>query len=119
MPVPKDFQDLLPKPSIESPYEGPIYFLWSFNPQNAKVTLVHNDDIPPAHHKTHSEIDPENVNPGRLNGYAYKIRGGYRITDDEGHPVDPFVSKRVLTLLRGHEPKDPLPHIPYHHKESY
>jgi hypothetical protein len=114
MAIPKDFQDLLPDKAHEEPYTGPIYWAWSFNPQTAKVTLIHNDDTHPSKHRTHADIDLENTDPGRVNGYAYKIRGGYRITNDEHKPVDPFISKRVLTLLRGHEPKDPLPHIPYH-----
>src|ERR1019366_5104391 len=116
MTIAEDFQSLLPpKQAAEEPYIGPLYWLFSFDPQTAKVVLIHNEDTHPAHHKTHDEIAPEITHPNRVDGYAYKIRGGYRITDIEHRPVDDaFITKRVLTLLRGHTPKEPLPHIPYH-----
>lgn len=122
VPLPNDFKSLLPpaqKP--EEPYTGPVYWLWTFDPTTAKVVVIHNDDAHPAHHKTHHDIaaDEKIDHPEKVEGYAYKIRGGYRITDNEHRPVDdPYITSKVLSLLRGHEPKKPLPHIPYHTEDN-
>jgi len=91
-----DFKELLPK---QEEYDGPIYWLWTFSPKSAKVTITHNDDRPRAHAMTHDDLEPGD--PERLKGYAYKIKGGYRITDDEHKKiVDPFIINQVLKALK-------------------
>jgi hypothetical protein len=39
--------------------------------------------------------------PETIHGYAYRIHGGWRITDDEHRPVkDPHVVEKVVKALR-------------------
>lgn len=120
-PVADDFRSLLPKREaiLSEPYDGPLYWLWTFDPQDGKVVITHNEDRHRAHAVTHQELAPEVTHPERLNGYAYKIRDGYRITTDEHRPVeDPFILKQVLTALKQENPK-PLPHLNPAHVATY
>lgn len=112
-----DFQELLPHRTalLNEPYDGPIYWLWVFDPESGHVTIHHNEDSSRAEAKTHDEVAPEVTHPGRLNGYAYKIQGGYRITTDDHKKLeDPFVVKQVIAALKGEQPHKPLPHIRNH-----
>lgn len=115
--VAPDFQALLPQREalLREPYDGPIYWLWSFDPTDGHVVVHSNDGAPRAQAKTHDELAPEITHPERLNGYAYKIQGGYRITTDDHKKLeDPYVVKAVLSALKGEQPKKPLPHIRHH-----
>lgn len=86
-------------------YDGPIYWLWVFDPQTGKVVTHHNEGLHRAHTKTHKDLAPEVIHPERLNGYAYKIKGGYRITTDDHREVkDPFISQSVLAKLKKEQP---------------
>lgn len=100
---------------MDEPYDGPLYWLFSFDPQDGHVVITQNDDRSRSEAVTHSELAPEITHPARLNGFAYKIRGGYRITDDESKKLtDQFVIKKVLAALKGQQPSKPLPHIRPH-----
>lgn len=80
----------------------PFKWLWVFNPMDASVHLTHNEDRHPAHHVTHKDIAPEATHPGRLEGYAFHIGGGWRIMTIEGKVVDdPYITEKIrLTLNR-------------------
>lgn len=114
MTIAKDFADLLP-PKVadtEEPWNGPLYLLWVFDPQEDKVHLEHNEDRPRAETLTHDEMSPEIIHLSRLNGYVYRIKGGWRITSDDHKPVeDPHVKAKVEEALRAKYPSKPLPKI--------
>jgi hypothetical protein len=112
--IASDFADLLPSrvADNEPPWKGPLYLLWVFDPQDDKVILEHNDDRPRAEAVTHDDMAVEVTHPSRINGYVYKIKGGWRITDDEHRPLtDPHVKAQVEKALRDKYPLKPLPHI--------
>lgn len=94
----QDFLDLFPKP--EGGPSGPVYWLWVFNPVNGVTLAKNNQDAPRADTITHSDLAEEVDHPDRLHGYAYPIRGGYRLTDWDHRPVgDPFIVKSVLAAI--------------------
>lgn len=111
-----DLQALLPpRTALHEPYDGPIYWLWAFDPEDGHVVVEHNEGRSRSEAKTHDELAPEITHPARLNGFAYKIQGGYRITDEDHKKIDdPFVIKQVLTALKGEQSHKPLPHIRHH-----
>jgi len=102
--IPDDFQTLLPKQAETHKYDGPLYWLFCYNPMDASVTITHNEDRPRAEAVTHEDIAPEVVHPGRINGFAYKIQGGFRITDDRSRKIeDPFITSQVTKALKKEE----------------
>ena len=107
-----------PLPEIEEDTR-PIYYLWAYNPQDASVVITHNEDSPESKAVTHDELAPENKHPGRLNGYAYSIKGGYRITDEDGHKIeDPFVIEQIRKAIREEVKEKPKSHPRYHGKPT-
>lgn len=79
---------------------GPTYWLWVFDPQEDKIILEHNEDRHPAHHITHKDLAELVPHPDRIHGYAYRIHGGWRITeDDHGAVDDPHVKHLVVQAL--------------------
>jgi len=89
----------------------PLYQLWVYNPMDGKVTIEHNEGVHKAYHKTHDDIRPDIMHPGRINGYAYRIKNGYRITDEDDKPVDdPYILKAVLNSIKDQK-GDELPHV--------
>lgn len=96
------------------PYIGPLYWLWVFDPQDGKVHITHNEDRPAAQHVTHGEFASEVTHPAQVRGFAYKIQGGFRITDLDSKKVnDPNITERVRKALKDEQAK-PEPH-PRHH----
>lgn len=113
--IPEDFRSLLPKVADSEDDNRPTYFLWSFDPDTGKAHLHHNEDEPLSHAKTHREMAPHIHHPERIDGYAYSIKGGWRITTNDHKEVkDRYIVKRVLDALRGEHPEPPLPHLSYH-----
>jgi hypothetical protein len=103
--IPEDFKALLPKLAAE-PESGPLYWLWVFDPHEDKVHLEHNEDRHPADHIDHSHLASRTPHPDRVHGYAYRIKGGFRVTDWEHRPVDdPHVRQLVERALRGEKTK--------------
>lgn len=97
--VAPDFKALLPPTGID--YDGPIYHLWVFHPEDDTVSVHSHKGVHPADHVTHSQLRQVHHHPETIHGYAYRIRGGWRITDDEHHPVDdPHVVEKVIKALR-------------------
>lgn len=94
---------LLPKTSLDRE-EGPIYFLWVFDPETGEVTLEHNEGRHAAEHVDHGHLAERVVHPDRVHGFAYKIRGGWRVTTWEHRPVDdPFILRKVKQALGGYK----------------
>jgi hypothetical protein len=116
MPIAPDLKSLLPKQAApQEEDDRPVYYLWVFDPDTAKVLIEHNEDKHPADHVTHQDIGAHIHHPDKIQGYAYSIKDGWRITNDSHDEVkDPFVVKRVLSALRGEHPEAPLPHLRYH-----
>jgi hypothetical protein len=91
------FEDSVPKTAAES---GPVYFLWVFDPQNDEVHVLHNENRHPAEAMDHSNLAERVPHPDRIHGYAYRIVGGFRITDESHRPVaDPHVKRLVENAL--------------------
>ena len=81
--------------------EPPFKYLWVFDPMDASVHIEHNEDRHPAHHLTHKDIAPQASHPGRLEGYAFKLEGGWRIMDTDGKVVDdPYITERIRKELK-------------------
>jgi hypothetical protein len=79
----------------------PLYYRWVFSPASGEVTLAHNLDDDP---KLHGDLAREQNEPGLVHGYAYRIGGGWRLTDWEHRPVeDPYVVAQVMRKLRDEE----------------
>lgn len=118
--IPEDLAQFLPtrqKRSAAEKDDRPIYYLWKFDPVEAKVHITHNENRHPAEHVTHHSWATHLTHPDTIHGYAYSIKGGWRITDDDHNEVkDPFVVRRVLAALKEEHPPAPLPRIRYHGK---
>jgi hypothetical protein len=79
----------------------PLYYRWVFSPASGEVTLAHNLEDDP---KLHGDLARERNEPGLVHGYAYRIGGGWRLTDWEHRPVeDPYVVAQVMRKLRDEE----------------
>ncbi len=77
-----------------------IYHVWVLDPQTGSVHLSDDHDKPRRHKGHHDELAKKvGHHPDRVHGYAYKIRGGWRITDWEHKPVDRYVAKKVIEAL--------------------
>lgn len=111
-----DLRDLLPPHQAHGEVDKrPISYLWVYDPQEAKVHVEDGKGDHPAHYPTHATMATHVTHPDRLEGYAYSIVGGWRITDAQHHRVeDPFVLRSVLAALRKQNPAPPLPAIRYH-----
>jgi hypothetical protein len=67
-----------------------IYHHWGYDP-NADVVYL-NDG---------REFD--------FNGYAYRIDGGWRLTDKDHDPVDdPYLVKKIMGALNGDNGEEPI-----------
>lgn len=97
--VPADFKALLPTTGLD--YDGPIYHFWVFHPEDDTVSIHHNQGKHPAEHVTHGHLRQMHHHPETLHGYAYRIHGGWRITDDEHRAItDPHVVEKIVKALR-------------------
>ena len=109
MELPEEFTTLLPRTATHETDDGPVYYLWVFDPHEDKVHLEHNHGRHPAQRIDHAGLAERVPHPDRIHGYAYKIVGGFRITDWEHRPVeDPHVRKLVELALKGekHQPSE-------------
>src|SRR5579859_87037 len=85
--VPDDVKKLLDPTYDDSDYDWPIYWLWVFDPIKGDITVATNDDKHPADAISHEHVAPDVNHAERQEGYGYKIRGGFRITDIQHKPV--------------------------------
>lgn len=113
--LPEDFKELLPKRAHQEPDDRPVEVLWIYDPQEAKVHIEDGHSDHPAHFPTHKTFATHVTHPDRKHGYAYAIKGGWRITDADHHAVDdPFIAQRIRAALRREHPPALLPSIRYH-----
>jgi len=85
-----------------------IDHIWIFDPRTAEVHISDDHDKE-RRHKTHHKGLAEKVDhhPSRVHGYAYRIRGGWRVTDWDHKAVDRFIGKKVVEALREKESDAP------------
>lgn len=77
----------------------PMYYRWAFDPASGDVHFGHNEDAHPSEIEYHGDDPVDKANQHR--GFAYRIGGGWRITDREHKPVeDPFVYSQIIKSLR-------------------
>lgn len=79
----------------------PPYVLWVFDPDTSEVLIEDNRDHHPAQKVDHGDLGRLVTHPSKVNGYAYRIHQGWRITDHEHKPVtDKHIFKQVTRFLR-------------------
>src|SRR5450755_3024481 len=102
MAVAPDLKALLPQRTadVEDEDDRPLYYLWTFNPVDGEVYMDHNEDKHPAHHVTHDDLAPHVHHPEKVHGYAYSIKDGWRITDDEHKEVKDPCPARIEKASR-------------------
>lgn len=84
--------------------DKPTYYRWAYSPLSADVDLSHNGEGHPAAIGYHGAMAAARNEPGLVHGYAYRIGGGWRLTDWDSRPVeDPFVVSQVVAALRQRE----------------
>jgi hypothetical protein len=90
----------------------PTYYRWVFKPEDASVELSHNGEDHPAWVRYHTDLKDGDSH----HGYAYRIGGGWRLTDWEHKPLDdPYVVSSVLRKLRSEEGY----HNPHRHLDDW
>lgn len=73
-----------------------IYYRWVYSPSTGDVTLAHNHEGHPANIRFHDELNEDRPEADQINGYAYKLDGGWKLTDEEHKPVrDPHMLKVI------------------------
>jgi hypothetical protein len=95
--------DLMVKEPTSGPIPDgrPIYLLWVYDARTDRLYIDHNENKHPAHHVTHDELAPHANQTRCVRGFAYSIKGGWRITDDEHDQVeDRNAVGAVLAALR-------------------
>jgi hypothetical protein len=113
--IPEDIKRLLDPGQNDKPDSGPIRYLWIYDPVKNKVTVEHNEGKHPAFRITHKDLEPFATHEDAVRGYAYKIKGGWRICDRESREVaDPYVVSRVVRKLEGKPDPEPGVHRRYH-----
>ncbi len=81
----------------------PLYYRWTFRPSTATVDIDHNHDTSRAERKYHLEKAAENPEPDLVHGYAYRIKGGWRITSWDHKEVDKFIKRQVMLTIERKE----------------
>lgn len=117
--IAEDLKRLLHLSTPEGESDPDLEFLWVYEPpahegEEGKIHLENADAEDPLDDPTHETMATHVTHPDRVEGYAYTIKGGWRITNDEHKGVDPYIKRLVLKALRGEVPTPPLPHIRYH-----
>jgi hypothetical protein len=75
----------------------PVYYRWAYSPTSDYVTLSHNREAPRHKRKYHDEMEDERDEHDITHGYAYRISGGWRITDWDNKTVE---DPRIVRKLR-------------------
>ena len=106
---PADRRRPVPIPHLPGHEDDPDYnleFLWVYEPpegqgEAGKIHLLNaNDDPVELPYATHDDFATDVTHPDRQEGYAYSIRGGWRITTADNKKVDdPQVVKMLLAEL--------------------
>jgi hypothetical protein len=112
--IPDDVKRLLDPGQSQEPITGPIQWLWVYDPVENEVHVDHNEGRHPAYHITHKDFMPH-VHEDAVRGFAYRIKGGFRIVDRDSKEVtDPYIIKLVMAALKGEPTVAPKPHPRYH-----
>lgn len=78
-----------------------LHYLFVYNPIDGDVEIEYNDVDNPIDARHHTEIKPHISHPGRIDGYIFKIKGGYRIVNNDMKPIeDSFVMGRIMKQLK-------------------
>lgn len=86
--------------------DEPLYYSWVFDPVEGVAHISDDHKRERRHKQHHRELDEKvGHHPDRVNGYAYRIRFGWRVTDINHHPIDGFVRKAVSKAIREKESK--------------
>jgi hypothetical protein len=105
-PIPKEIHEAVAARRVEGVTKPgmPVHYTWVFDPRTAEVH-VSDDHAKERRHKTHHNELAEQAghHPARVHGYAYRIRGGWRLTDWDHKAVDRFVGKKVVEALNEKE----------------
>lgn len=125
-----DLKELLPtrQASSHEPDKRPLDYLWVYDPEGSgTIHLETYQGRHPAHYPTHRTMAPRVTHPERMQGYAWSILGadqrptGWRIIDEDGKSVDPYIRQRILSALAQRHTGIPhshshehLPHPRYH-----
>ncbi len=115
MAIPEDIKRLLDPGQSHEPDSGPIQWLWCYDPVENEVHVTHNEGRHPAYRITHKDHHPEVTHESSLRGFAFKIKGGWRIVDRASKEIgDPYIEKRVVAALEGKDFAAPTAHPRYH-----
>lgn len=96
--VPEDIHQFFKVAEVEPGL--PVYYLWVFDPVSGKAIVEHNEGAHPTAIHDHGDLAESVSHPNRVHGYAYRIKGGWRITDWEHKPVnDPYIVREVVSAL--------------------
>lgn len=106
---PADHRTNQPIPSYMRMGAAPLYYRWTFSPDTGEVEVGHNDEDHPALVRYHEQLADKLNRADVINGYAYRITDGWRLSDDEHKPLeDPYIVSQVLRALnRGPQPTGP------------
>lgn len=106
---PADHRTNQPIPSYMRMGAAPMYYRWTFSPDTGEVEVGHNDEDHPALVRYHNQLADKIDRAHVVNGYAYRISDGWRLSDDEHRPLeDPYVVSQVLRALnQGDRPVGP------------
>jgi hypothetical protein len=109
--IPPDLKRLLDPGQSPDPDPGPIQFLWVYDPVENEVHVDHNEDRHPTERITHKDFKTDVTHESAVRGFAYRIKGGWRITDRDSQEVkDPYIVKLVIAALKGEPAAQPGPH---------
>jgi len=108
-------KDLLDPGKQPEDYDGPTTWLWAYDPVENTVHIAHNENQHPSERIVHKDFVPHITHPSSVRGFAYKIKGGWRITDRDHKPVtDPYLTEQITRALKDEPTAQPKPHHRYH-----
>lgn len=113
--IPEDLKRLMDPGQSHDPDSGPISWYWVYDPVDNVVHIDHNEGRHPAYRITHKDHHPEITHESSLRGFAFKIKGGWRIVDRASKEIDdPYITNMVVAALEGKPQSNPEPHPRYH-----
>lgn len=113
--IPDDIKRLLDPGKSTEPDPGPLQWLWVYDPVDNVVHIAHNEGRHPAFRITHKDHHPEITHESALRGFAFKIKGGWRIVDRASKEIDdPYIVRLVVEKLEGKPDRQPQEHSRYH-----
>lgn len=103
MQIPKDFIEIFPKIAFAED-EGPLYYLFMYDPYDDKVYVEHDKGEHRADVKTHKDLALKSPHPDKVFGYVYRLKSHWRVTDWDHKPIkDPYILRKVKAKIDGKE----------------